>query len=88
MLVLFGFLTALVGASRPKPFIWLTVALVSLMVFLDQERMQPWVYQYLFMLAALGLFSWRYDDVAGRDLTLNICRFIVASIYFWSGLQN
>ena len=50
--------------------------------------MQPWVYQYLFMLAALGLFSWRYDDVAGRDLTLNICRFIVASIYFWSGLQK
>jgi hypothetical protein len=40
------------------------------------------------MLAALGFFSWRFDDVAGRDLTLNICRFIVASIYFWSGLQK
>jgi predicted DCC family thiol-disulfide oxidoreductase YuxK len=85
---LIGVLTAVVVAARPKPYIWLAVALVSAMVFLDQERMQPWVYQYLFMLAALGLFSWRHDDVAGRDLTLNICRFIVASIYFWSGLQK
>src|SRR5581483_5292571 len=49
-------LAAAIAVSRPRPFIWLVVALVSLMVFLDQERLQPWVYQYGFMLAILGLF--------------------------------
>jgi predicted DCC family thiol-disulfide oxidoreductase YuxK len=88
LLVFLGVLAAVIATSRPRPFIWLAVALVLLMVFLDQERLQPWVYQYSFMLAALGFFSWRFDDVVSRDLTLNICRFTVASIYFWSGLQK
>ncbi|MGE0257326.1 MAG: DCC1-like thiol-disulfide oxidoreductase family protein [Alphaproteobacteria bacterium] len=87
-LLLSGALVAAIVISWPRPFIWLAVALTLLMVFFDQQRLQPWVYQYGFMLAILGLYSWRFDDVVGRDLILDICRCVVASMYFWSGLQK
>lgn len=88
LLILFGILVTTILSSRPKSFIWASVTLVTLLVFLDQQRLQPWVYQYIFMLGALGLFSWKWDDARAKDTALNICRFIVASIYFWSGLQK
>ncbi len=88
LLALFGLLTAIVISSKPKWFIWVSVAVVTLLVLLDQQRLQPWVYQYAFMLATLGLFSWKWDDVEAKNTTLNVCRFIIASIYFWSGLQK
>ncbi|HEY3840578.1 MAG TPA: DoxX family protein [Bryobacteraceae bacterium] len=46
----------------------------------DQSRWQPWFYQYVFMLVAIGL--------ARPDSAFNICRLILASVYFWSGLQK
>lgn len=90
-IILFAVFLALVTTilvPRPRKFIWAVVALVTALAFLDQSRLQPWVYHYMFMLAALGLFSWKFDDTQGKDTTLNVCRFIVASIYFWSGLQK
>lgn len=88
LLSLFGLLAAAILSSKPKLYIWASVAVVSLLAFLDQQRLQPWVYQYTFMLATLGLFSWKWADVEAKNKTLNVCRFIVASIYFWSGLQK
>lgn len=87
-LVLLALLAAIVLFSKPKYYVWAAVAVVAVLAFLDQQRIQPWVFQYAFMLAALGLFSWRFDDSDGRNATLNISRLIVASIYFWSGLQK
>jgi uncharacterized membrane protein YphA (DoxX/SURF4 family) len=46
----------------------------------DQSRWQPWFYQYLFMLLALG--------GAQPAASLNTCRLIVVCTYFWSGLQK
>jgi len=46
----------------------------------DQTRWQPWVYQYLALLTAVG--------VARRDDALNACRLVLAATYFWSGLQK
>lgn len=88
LFAIFGLLAAMIFSSRPKPFIWAAVVTVSFLAFLDQQRLQPWVYQYTFMLATLGLFSWKWNDVEAKDATLNVSRFIVASIYFWSGLQK
>jgi hypothetical protein len=88
LLALIGLLAATIWSARPRPFIWVSVALVSLLVFLDQSRLQPWAYQYAVTLAALGAFSWRPEDVGGRDATLSVCRFMVASMYFWSGMQK
>jgi len=42
----------------------------------DQQRWQPWFYQYVVMLVAIAF---------GK---VDACRFIVASIYFWSGVQK
>ncbi len=58
-------------------------ALVSILVFIcvlfiqDGNRMWPSFYEYFFLLLAL---------VASRPL--NMARFVVAAVYFWSGVQK
>ncbi len=86
--IFFCLLLAIIVSAKPKPYIWASIIFVTFLVFMDQQRLQPWVYQYTFMLATLGLFSWKWNDTKSRDTTLNISRFIVASIYFWSGIQK
>lgn len=58
------------------------------MVLFDQSRLQPWLYQYLMMLAAVAM----YDGLAWHDgerhPALNACRLMVVCIYIWSGLQK
>jgi hypothetical protein len=75
-------------SSGPGPWLLGLVVLLAIEVALDQTRLQPWVYQYGFMLAALGLFSWRRDDLEGQRTAVRICCLIVAGIYIWSGLQK
>ncbi len=52
----------------------------------DQTRWQPWFYQYLALLAAVG--TARRDDPASEATALNVCRLVVAATYFWSGVQK
>ena len=61
------------------------LALAVVLVLQDQGRLQPWFYQYSFMLAAVGLSSLRLLSTEGA---LNACRLIVAFTYLWSGLQK
>ncbi len=61
---------------RPATPIAAFVALAAACALLDQQRWQPWFYQYLFMLIAISLNQ------------QNACRLIIVSIYFWSGLQK
>jgi hypothetical protein len=73
---------------EPRIYIAVFVTLSFILFLLDQSRWQPWVYQYVFMLAAIGFFSWKSDDTQGSEDALNMCRLIVAFIYFYSGLQK
>lgn len=88
---LFGLFLALVvgvGISRGRITGWLAATALALAVFLalgDTSRLQPWFYQYSFMLLALCLCGWGRISVLD---TLNACRLIVAATYFWSGLQK
>jgi hypothetical protein len=50
----------------------------SLLVLFDINRLQPWLYQYLLLLAAL---SWSSKPVS-------VLVFILAATYFWSGVQK
>ena len=62
---------------------WVTVGLLgTLGVFIvtDITRLQPWVYQYAAMLGAFAFCT--------REKSLNVCRFIVAATYVWSGVQK
>ena len=88
---LFGLLVALVigaGTTRGRIMGWLAagaLALAAFFVLEDQSRLQPWFYQYSFMLAAFCLYGW---GRIGTSDALNACRLIVAATYFWSGLQK
>jgi len=75
-------------ASRPRPYIVGFAALLLFLALYDQNRWQPWVYLYLFMLLSLACFSWNSDDLRGQEDTLNMCRLIVGANYFYSGLQK
>jgi hypothetical protein len=67
-------------APRPRWWIAASVLVLAALCAQDQSRLQPWCYQYAFMLMALA--------IADPGPSLNICRLIVASIYFWSGAQK
>ena len=82
-------LLAMIAVVRqPRRYVLAFVALAGLLSLFDQSRWQPWFYQYLFMFAALVLYPWRERDPEKREAALNVCRLIVASTYFWSGLQK
>jgi len=53
----------------------------------DQTRWQPWVFQYSFLLALVGLGQPTAEPDEERRL-LNIARLIVAFTYIFSGLQK
>ena len=61
------------------------LVLATLLVLQDQGRLQPWFYQYFFMLAAVGLSGLGRLSTEGA---LNACRLVVAFTYIWSGLQK
>ena len=88
---LFGLLMVLVtgvGVARGRAIGWLGISALVVAAFFvvqDESRLQPWFYQYSFMLAAFCLFG--LDRVGASD-ALNACRLIVAATYFWSGLQK
>ncbi len=72
---------------RGRAVIGVFLGLGVLLALWDQNRWQPWFYQYLFMLAALAWPSRR--PAAGEDEPgLNACRFFVAATYVWSGVQK
>jgi uncharacterized membrane protein YphA (DoxX/SURF4 family) len=85
---LFVLAGAILVSARPQKFIFLFLVIVVVFCLLDQTRLQPWTYQFGFLLAALALFSWDIDDVEGREQALNIARLIVATTYIFSGLQK
>jgi predicted DCC family thiol-disulfide oxidoreductase YuxK len=83
-------LSALTAIFSPKPkkYIWGFLALLLVLCVLDETRLQPWVFQYGFLLIALALFSWDSEDEIGRTHVMNIARLVVASTYIFSGLQK
>ena len=66
-------------------FVVAALAVAVLLVLQDQGRLQPWFYQYSFMLAAIGLSNLGRLSTEGA---MNACRLIVAFTYLWSGLQK
>jgi hypothetical protein len=73
-------LVAIAVVERPGKLIGLFVPLAMVVAMFDQSRWQPWFYQYLVMLIAVGL--------GGRESALNTCRLVMVCTYFWSGLQK
>ena len=75
-------LVALILAKRPMKYLAVAVVALALLCLLDQTRLQPWVYQYLAVFVVLAL-----DHQQSRG-GLTALQLIVASLYFWGGLQK
>ena len=80
-------LCAVLFTARPARWIAVFLGMAAVLVCFDQSRLQPWFYQYSLMLAAVGVCA-RTGDAASQFACLNTGRLMVASIYFWSGLQK
>lgn len=70
---------------RPKIFLSSAAFALVLLVFFDQMRLQPWVYQYLLLIIILALQS---KDETDSEQTLCPAQIIIAGLYFWSGVQK
>ena len=88
LVVLFFFLGGALISPWPRPWIFSALCVVGFFVLFDQMRLQPWLYQYAWMLAVLGMYSWRPYQENNRHFVLQTLRIIVASIFFFSGLQK
>jgi hypothetical protein len=85
LLVLSGW-TTLSRVARPR----VTVGLLALVVTLgaaDQTRIQPWVYEYWFLLW-LTMRSEKGSITERSVETHQLCRIVLAALYFWSGVQK
>lgn len=82
-------LAAIAILARPAKLIGAFAVLAIVTALFDQSRWQPWFYQYLVMLIAVG---WYYLDRDSHDddhhPALNVCRLVVVCTYIWSGLQK
>ncbi len=80
-------LVALVLAKRPMKYLIVAIVALFLLCFLDQTRLQPWVYQYLAVFIVIALDHQRRGEKLSV-LTLSALQLIVASLYLWGGLQK
>ena len=85
---LLGILLAIIAINNPSKIVLTFVILTGLLTLWDQMRLQPWVYQYLFMLAAIGLFGRKESASDERERALNCCRLVLIATYVWSGAQK
>ena len=88
LVVLIGLLMGVAVSKQPRRAIGGAVALLGFICVGDQMRWQPWVYQYTAMLVALAFCTWRVKDQAINSAALNVCRLILVSTYFWSGIHK
>ncbi len=85
--LLIGLLVPVAILPRPRAFIVAFAIGLGVLALLDQQRWQPWPYQYVFMLGALALYG-PASSTARRDQALDACRVVAAGIYIWSGLHK
>jgi hypothetical protein len=74
--------------QRPRYLILLLISVSTIAVIGDLNRLQPWLYQYFFMLIALGYFYFQSPTINHQNSLLNASRSIICGIYIWSGIQK
>ncbi|MCZ8286704.1 MAG: hypothetical protein O9353_14725 [Bacteroidia bacterium] len=67
---------------------WCLLLFCVYLCFEDQNRLQPWFFNYLFMLLILQFYKQRVDE-SNNFMSVFIClQILVALIYIFSGLQK
>lgn len=87
-ILLLAALALAVATGRSRRYLLAAVLLTALLVVSDQTRLQPWVYQYLLMLALLACVRPGVEGDADAAHVLAANRFVVAALYFWGGAQK
>lgn len=64
------------------------LASLAALIFFDQTRLQPWVYQYLLLIVVLIAGGQETEDESISGQTLALAQAVVAGLYFWSGIQK
>lgn len=73
------------ASKRPRPYLFAALALAVGLALWDETRWQPWFYQYVFMLFVIAAAP---EGIEGEEATLRACGLLVASLYFWAGVQK
>ncbi|CAN5572741.1 hypothetical protein BH10BAC1_BH10BAC1_12940 [soil metagenome] len=81
-------LVCIVILRNPQKFIIAFLICATTLALLDQNRWQPWFYQYVLMLFVVSFFNFRCDDTRQQQAIVTIFKLMIAAIYFWSGLQK
>lgn len=73
------------ASKRPRPYLFASLALAVPLALWDATRWQPWFYQYVFMLFVIAAAP---EGEESEEATLRACGLLVASLYFWAGVQK
>jgi hypothetical protein len=84
---LVALLCAALGSRARRGTLAAFVAMAAALALFDQTRWQPWFYQYLLMMTAFVLCA-RSDMRDVDSPAFDVCRLVVATVYFWSGAQK
>lgn len=68
--------------QKEKLFLITTIFSLGLLIFFDQNRLQPWVYQYFLIFTVIILAE------KDEEKSLGLIQVLLAALYFWSGLQK
>ena len=71
-----------------RMFIFLGLAIYALLVLNDVNRLQPWFYVYSVMLFVFVCYNGRVDDSNRFTSFFILLQIILASVYFFSGLNQ
>ncbi|HEY6231012.1 MAG TPA: hypothetical protein VIW64_07105 [Pyrinomonadaceae bacterium] len=74
--------------SKRSRYVTTVVVVTLLLVMLDQNRLQPWVYQYVIMFALLACLKLGKGKRDNAPSILLANQLVVALLYFWSGTQK
>ena len=69
-----------------KKLLFILIAVLFILALLDQNRWQPWFFQYFFMLTAFAITSHSKLIFDETETRLKILQLIIAGVYFWSGI--
>ena len=81
-------LIAIALFRNPQKPIFVFLICATLLAILDQNRWQPWFYQYFLMFFIVSFFNFRCDDTKKQQAIITIFQLMLGAIYFWSGLQK
>jgi hypothetical protein len=74
--------------SRSRKPVWCLLLFCIYLCFEDQNRLQPWFFNYLFILFILQFYKQRVDE-SNNFTSIFIClQVLVALIYVYSGIQK